>query len=175
MENQSSSFPYQNQPQPEQLVLEWKAASRPYRKRNRQYYTTVGAIIFLLILILLAMNQFLPIAVVLVTAFFAYVLSAVPPEVVVNQITTYGIRTDQNFYAWDEMGRFWFETVAKQRILKIEINRFPNQFTLLTGDINKKDMIELLSEALVMQQPEKTSFEKAAAWLQHAIPLDIES
>jgi hypothetical protein len=162
-------------PQPEQLILEWQAPSRPFRKRNRQYYVTSGMIVFLLVLILLALNQFLPIAVVFGISFFAYVLSAVPPEMVNNQITTYGIHTDQNFYYWEEMGRFWFETAAKHRLLRIEVNRFPNQLTLLLGELTEEDLSEILSQVLLQEQPPKTPIEKAAKWLQDVIPLDVET
>src|SRR5690349_13799561 len=77
----------------EKLLAEWVATSRPYKKRDREYYTTIGIIVFLLSLILFFAGQFLFIAVLISLAFVSYVLAAIPPENVHNAITTFGIRT----------------------------------------------------------------------------------
>ncbi len=172
---QTANLPEDNRPQPEQLVLEWKSAARPFKKRNRQYYVTVAMIVFLIALILFFAGQFLPIAVVIAGGFLAYVFSAVPPEIVTHQITTYGIRSDQTLYYWDELGRFWYSTKYGQRLLHIEVARFPNQLTFLLGDVSEEDLTDILSRVLLQEKPLPTSFEKAATWLQEKIPLDTEA
>jgi hypothetical protein len=171
-------FPDITPPQPEQLLLEWHAPSRPFKKRNRKYYTTIAIIVFLISLILFFAGQFLPIAVVIAVGFLSYVLSAVPPETIINQITTYGIRTDQNIYYWEEMGRFWYSEKHGQPLLHVEVARFPNQLTFLLGENQEEtqeDITFILSQVLLQEQPQPTSFDKAAAWLQEKIPLDTDS
>jgi hypothetical protein len=163
-----------NRPQPEEILLEWTAPNRPFKKRNRQYYFTIAAITVLISLILFFANQFLPIAVVVAVAFLAYVLSAVPPETIRNRISSHGIYNDQQAFSWDELGRFWFTTKFDQRLLHVETARFPNQLTLLLADQKEEDVVELLSQVLVQERPAQTSFEKAATWLQDKIPLDTE-
>jgi hypothetical protein len=162
-------------PRPEKVVFEWHAPNRPYKKRNSKYFTTLGIIVALIGLILFFAGQFLAIAVVLAVAFLAYVLSAIPPEMVVNKITTYGIRTDNAMYYWEECGRFWYTSKYNQRLLHIEVGRFPNHLTLLLGDIKEDEMTELLSEVLLQEQPVPSALEKAAAWLEEKIPLDTEA
>jgi len=164
-----------NRPQPEEVVAEWTAPARPFKKRNRQYYTTVCVIVFLICMILFVAGQFLPIAVVIAVAFMAYVLSAVPPEVVLNRITTYGIRTDDSLYYWDELGRFWFDEKFHQRLLHIECSRFPNQITLVLNDVSEEELQDLLGAVLLNERPALNSFNKAAQWLQEKIPLDTEA
>ena len=168
-------MPPDTRPQPEQLILEWQAPSRPFKKRNRQYYLTIAMIVVLISLILFFAGQFLPIAVVIAVAFLAYVLSAVPPEMITNQITTYGIRSEQAIFYWDELGRFWYSDKFGQRLLHLELARFPNQVTLLLGQQNEADITEILSEILLQEKPLPTSFDKAANWLQDKIPLDFDS
>jgi len=168
-------IPEDMRPQPESLLLEWQAPSRPYKKRNRQYYTTIAIIVLLISLILFFAGQFLPIAVVIAVAFLAYVLSAVPPEIVVHQITTYGIRSGENLYRWEELGRFWYTDRFKQRILNIEVSRFPNNLTFLLGEKSEAEFTELLSQILLQEKPQPTAFDKAAAWLEEKIPLDTEA
>jgi len=162
-------------PQPEQLVLEWKAPSRPFKKRHRRYYMTIATIVLLISLILFFSGQFLPIAVVIAVAFMAYVLSFVPPELVLNQLTTYGIRNDNTLYNWENMGRFWSETKLEQRIIHVELTRFPNQLTLLLGDQDEQEVVEIMSSVLLYERPPLTTFDKVSQWLQEKIPLDTEA
>jgi hypothetical protein len=168
-------FPEDMRPQPEQLLIEWEAPNRPFKKRNKQYYTTIAIIVFLISLILFFAGQFLPIAVVIAVGFLAYVLSAVPPEMITNHFTTYGVRTDNQIYYWDELGRFWFTQKHQQQLLHIEVARFPNQLTLLLADQDPEDIRFILSQVLLEEQPLPTGFDKAAAWLQEKIPLDTDS
>lgn len=170
---ESQMFPGQFNPIPEETILEWKAPNRPYKKRNRQYYTTVAAIVFLVSLILFFAGQFLPIAVVISVGFISYALSAVPPVEVTNKITTWGIRIEKQIFYWEELGRYWFETKLKQTVLYIETARFPNRITLLPGNITQQQLDQLLSEVLIKQKPEPTTYDKAAQWLQEKFPLDI--
>lgn len=165
-------FPGITKPQPEDTILEWQAPSRPFKKRDGQYYRTVGAIVLLISLILFFAGQFLPIAVVISVGFLTYVLSSVPPENILNKITTYGIRIEENLYYWEELGRYWFENKFKQRILKIEAARFPGRVTLLIQKDDEKKISEVLSEVLLLEKPDLTFFDKSAKWLQKKIPLE---
>ena len=163
-----------DRPQPEQLVYEWSAPSRPFKKRNRQYYVTIGMICTLLSLILFFAGQFLPIAVVLAAGFLAYVLSAIPPDIVTNQITTYGIRIGSDLYYWEELGRFWTQERYQQRYFSIEVSRLPGRLTLLLADQDEQALAELLSAVLLQERPLLTPYEKAAHWFEKNIPLDID-
>jgi hypothetical protein len=169
------SVPREFQAKPEKVVLEWKAPNRPFKKRKRKYYTTIGMIVMLIGLILFFANQFVLIAVLLSVTFLAYVLSSIPPETVINQFTTYGIRSDKELYYWEELGRFWYKTKYGQRVLYIQIPRFPFRLTILMGDQDEKQITDLLSQLLIQEEPLPSQFDKAAAWLQEKIPLDTES
>jgi hypothetical protein len=126
-------------------------------------------------MILFFAGQFLPIAVVIAVAFLAYVLSAVPPETILNRVTTYGIRTDDALYYWEELGRFWFTTRYNQRLVHIETSRFPNQITLVLNEQDEAELADVLGVVLLNEQPALTSFDKAAQWMQEKIPLDTEA
>lgn len=164
-----------DQPLPETVLLEWQAPNRPFKKRNRQYYTTIGVIVFLICMILFFAGQFLPIAVVIAVAFLAYVLSAVPPEMVTNRITTYGVRADDNLYHWDEFGRFWFTEKYHQKLLHFEVTRFPGELTLVVTDQDEAELKDILGTVLINEKPPLGSFDKAAQWLQEKVPLDTEA
>lgn len=168
-------FPEFIRPLPEELVLEWQAPSRPFKKHKRQYFTTVATIALLLCLILFFAGQFLPIAVVIAVAFLAYIMATIPPHTVTNAITTYGIRNEDALYYWEELGRFWFETKNDDEVVYIEVARFPYRLAILLGSQSKADIREILSEVLLEEKPPLTLTERWAKWLQEKIPLDIDS
>jgi hypothetical protein len=170
-----SHFPSHLRPVQEKKIFTWTAPSRPFKNHNRQYYTTIGTIILLLSLILFFAGQVLPIAVVIAVGFLAYVLSTVPPQDISNQITSFGVRVEEEIYYWEEIGRFWYTEKYKQRILNLEVGRFPFRLSLLLGKADEKEITEILSEILIKEKPPATYFERAASWLQEKIPLDIDS
>ncbi len=160
----------------EELLYEWRAGSRPFKKRNRQYFMTVLTIAILLSLILFFAGQFLPIAVVIAVAFLAYIMAVIPPQEVVYQFTTYGIRIEDELYYWEELSRFWYDDVYKQRVLFFEIDRFPFRLSLVLGDgFVEQELSSFLQLFLLHEKPPLTMYERAAEWLQKKLPLDIES
>ncbi len=176
VQDPTAFIPLENRPQPEQLLIEWIAPNRPFKKRPQKYYVTIGMILFLIALILFFAGQLILIAVGIAAVFLVYVLSAIPPEMVKNQITTYGIHTDNQMYYWDEMGtRFWYKMRHHQEVVHIEVNRFPHHLTLLLGDLPEEKLTEVLSQVLLNEEPLPTGFDKAAAWLQDKIQLDPEA
>ena len=168
-------FPDVQRPIQEELVFQWQAPSRAFKKRKRQYFTTIGTIVLLLCLILFFAGQILPVAVVIAVAFLTYIMATIPPQIITNSVTTFGIRNEENLYYWEELGRFWFDKKYDDTILYIEVDRFPFRLSLLLGKESKEELIEILSEVLINEKPPLTETEKLAAWLQKKIPLDIDS
>lgn len=157
----------------ERLVLEWVAPSRPFKKRDREYYTTIGIIVFLLTLILFFAGQFLLIAVLISLAFVSYVLASVPPEPIHNMITTFGIRTGDQIFYWEELGRFWFSEKYKSDVLHVETARaFPAQLMLLLGDKTKEEVKTAMLKHTVFEKPAATWLDNAAKWMQEKFPLE---
>ncbi len=163
-------------PPAEELIYEWAGPSRPFKQRKRQYFTTVFTIALLICLILFFAGQFLPIAVVIAVAFLSYVMASIPPQQVLYRITTYGVRIEDAIYAWEELGRFWFADVYGQRVLHVEVDRFPFKLTVMVVEPAKEEeLTELLAMVLLHERPLPTVYERAARWLQEKLPLDLES
>ena len=165
-----------NQPEPEKTLLSWKAPSRLYKKRDREFFTTTGVIVALLSVILLFAKEFLLIGVILSLAFVAYSLASVPPSEVEHVITNKGIRTGGKLHSWDVLGRFWLETKWKQEVLLVEnYVGFPARLMLLlSSGIDKKQLTKKLSARLIKEKPKPSSVDKAAKWLQEKVPLETE-
>lgn len=159
----------------ERLVLEWDAPSRPFKQRNREYYTTIAIIVFLLCLILFFAGQFLVIAVVLSLGFVSYVLASVPPDLIHISITTFGVHAGDQVFYWQELGRFWFSKKYGADLLHIETSRaLPAQLTLLLGDKSLDEVKKSMLKYSVFEKPRPTWIDNAAKWMQDKFPLEKE-
>lgn len=173
--NDQGLVPGFSKPMKEEILLQWTAPSRPFKKHNRQFYSTIGVIAGLIALILFFAGQVLPVAVVIAVVFLTYVMNSIEPGDVVHKLTTYGIRVEDELYYWEELGRFWIKEKFDQPVLYIEVGRFPSRLTILLGKISKEDMTLILDEVLLNEEPPPTSYEKAAKWLHEKIPIDLEA
>ena len=107
-------------------LLKWQAPMRPFKKRDKDYYSTIAAIVFLLAVILLFLKEWLLIAVMVALTFVTYVLATVKPENVTHEITTRGVVTGGKAYNWEELERFWFSKKWNDTILHISTTmKFP--------------------------------------------------
>ncbi len=157
----------------EKVVLKWKAAARPFKKRNREFFTTVGAIVILVSVILLFVREFLLIAVILSFAFVSYVLASVEPEEAEHIVTTRGVRTGGRFFRWDDLGRFWFEAKFNKKMVVIEtLVSFPGRILMLVDKKEEEKLKKVLNKYLLNETPEPTFLDKSADWLSNKIPLE---
>lgn len=176
MQDQRQAFLERRQERHEEkILLNWDAPSRPYRKRDKEFYTTIGIIVFLVSLILFFAGQFLFIAVVVSLAFVSYVLASVPPDRVHNVITTFGIHTGDSLFYWEELGRFWFTEDRGTQMLHVETSRaFPGVLILLMEGVTQEETKKILLKYVVFEKPKDTWLDNAAKWLQEKFPLERE-
>ncbi len=160
----------------EKPILTWKAAARPHKKRSREFYTTIGAIVFLLSIIMAFFKEFLLIGTVWAVAFLSYVLAKTEPETVEHSLTSRGVKTEKNKYRWGELARFWFEEKWGQQILYIDTFRaFPGRLMMLLGNIPKEKAKEILVKKIPYDKPEATFVDRASKWLSEKVPLEEET
>jgi hypothetical protein len=158
-----------------EVLLSWTSPSRLFKKRDKEYFTNIGAIVFLLIVILIFAREFLLIAAVVSVVFVIYVLSTVPPEDVEHRITNLGIESAGHYYRWEELFEFWFEEQWGQTMTIIKPVEGP-RIIILLGRQDKKKVRTLLAEHIPFREvPEKSMIDNAAKWLTEKIPLEKPS
>lgn len=156
-----------------ETLLLWKAPSRPYRERDKEFFSTVGAIAFLVIVVLVFLKEWFLIILIIALLFFLYILSTVPPGEVEHQITNKGIQTGERTYLWHELGDFWFSEEWGQKTLNIFTPFFPSgRLTLLLGNQKEEVLRKVLLRFLRHEEPQPTFVEKASEWLAKRIPLE---
>jgi hypothetical protein len=160
------------QEKPREVLLSWVSPSRLFKKRDKEYFTNIGAIVFLLIVILIFAREFVLIAAVISIVFLIYVLSTVPPEEITHHITNLGIESANHFYRWEELSEFWFEEQWGQVILNIK-PLLGQRIIILLGNEDRNKVRELIAVHIPFREkPEKTWTDNAASWLSKKVPLE---
>lgn len=154
--------------------LSWKAPSRPFRKKDRSYYTTIAILVILLILIAILAREILLIGVLLALSFVAYVLGFVPPEDVEYKISTQGITIGDHFYFWADLDSFWFAEKEGQQILNILTHlRFPGQLMLVLDSQKENAVKKIVAKYLPFYEiAPKSLLDNWAQSLQKYFPLE---
>ncbi len=156
----------------EEIYITWTSPSRLFKRRNKEYFTNIGAIVFLLVVILIFAREFVLVAAVLSIVFLIYVLSTVPPEDVAHRITSLGIESAGHYYRWEEVAAFWFEAQWGQPLLLLQPIIGP-RIIILLGEQDKKRVQEVLEKHIPFREhPERSWVENASSWLSKKIPLE---
>ena len=160
-------------PEPLKVLLTWRSPSRLFKRLSRERFATIGAIVFLVGIILIFLKEWFLIAVIIALAFFSYILSQVKPEEVEHQITNRGIVTGGKTYIWEQLLRFWFEGEENQMVLLIDgLERMPFRLLLLLGEQKKETVQKILASYLPEEKPEKTWIDRAGEWITRQVPLE---
>ena len=155
-------------------LLSWEAPSRPFRPKDRSYYTTVGILVVLLALIALLAQEFLLIGVLFALAFVAYVLAFVPPGDTTYKISTQGITIGDHFYFWHDLDSFWFKEKENHQVLFIQTRlNFPGQLMLVLAENKEEEVKNSVARFLPFHEIPKTSLlDRWVEALQKHFPLE---
>lgn len=161
---------------PVKTYLSWQAPARPFRKKDRSYYTTIAIIVILLILIAFLAKEILLIGVLLALAFVTYVLGFVPPEEIEYKISTQGVTIGGHFYFWDYLDSFWFAEKEGHNVLHILTRlRFPGELMLVLSSSasNEEEIKKIAVRYLPYHEiAPKSLTEKWGEYLQKHFPLE---
>lgn len=165
--------PVPNVPQPEQTLLKWNAPSRPFKLRDRQFFTTIIVIAVLVSILLAFAGEWMLIATVAAMIFAYYVWSTVPPEEVEYTVTTRGLRVHGQLYRWEDLVQWWFEDKWGQKMLVVATPLVvAKRLHLLLGATPEDQVQAVMERYLVMEKPAETSMDKAGKWVAEKFPLE---
>lgn len=164
----------QGENDPVRTFITWVAPSRPFRKKDRSYFTTIAIIVILLILISLLAREFILIGVLLAVAFVVYVLAFVPPSDVEYKISTQGITIGGHFYFWGDLNSFWFSKKEDFNILNVNTNlRFPGRLLILVEADKIENIKKIVAKYLLFYEiPPKNLMDDWSEGLQKHFPME---
>ena len=158
----------------EKVLFSWSGPVRPFKKRGREFFSTVIALAILVGIIFFFIEGVMPVIVIGAVVFLVYILSTVPPGDVDYSITNRAIRVGEKGYFWEQMSRFYFTERWGQELLVVDMpTAFPGRLEMvLTGEIDKEALKEALLKYLPMEKTAPGFLDKAVKWLSDKIPLD---
>lgn len=160
---------------PLKILLSWKAAARPFRKKDRSFYTTVALLLILISGIAFFSGQVMLIGVFLSLGFLIYVLNFIPPEDIEYKLSNQGVTIGDHFYHWQQLDSFWFSEKDGFKILHIlTLIRFPGVLMLVLGDSpSQEDIKKTVAKFLPYHEiAPKSQIEKWSDSLQKYFPLE---
>lgn len=159
----------------QEVLLAWTAPARLFKRRDKDYFTNIAAIVFLIIIILFFAREFFLIMAVLSVVFFVYVVSTVPPGDVRHRIINLGLDNAGTLYRWDDLLDFWIEEQWGQAMLIVR-QKYGTRLILLVPEDHKEKARELLAKNIpFLEKPDKTWVDNAAHWLSNKVPLEKSS
>ena len=157
------------------VLLTWKAPSRAFKPRNKEFWTTVLSIVFLVGLILFFVHEWFLIAAIISLTFVYYVLSTVQPDDIEYSLTNRGVTFAGQVYPWENFYRFWFSDKYGQRMVNLDMRTgLVGRLSLMVGKADEKEIKEVLLKYLIEETADPTFMENAADWLQKKVPLEGE-
>ena len=154
-------------------LLSWEAPERVFKKKNKEFWTTILSVALLVSIILFFAKEYFLIAAIFALIFLFYVLSNNPPQMMKYKITNQGIFWGKAKYEWGSLWRFWFQEKEGQTILNIDTRiAFPKRLILLLGNQNKKEIRQILEDFIPYEKVGPDFVEKSTRWLAKKFPLE---
>ena len=155
---------------PEKELYSWQAASRPFKKRGRQFWTTVVAIASLFGIILFLAEGVMPVLLIASVIFLYYIYSNVEPEVVRYKITTKGIRIENGLTELETITSFCFTKKLDKEFLVLQILKIPGRLELVINTNDKEGIRKALSSYVNEEDIKPSNFEKVTSFLSEKLP-----
>ena len=156
--------------EPERELVSWKAAARPFKRRDRRFYVTVFAMAGITGVVLFAIEGIMPVVLIIALVFLFYVLSTVEPEEIEYAITNKGIKIAGKKTAWAYLGRFWFRHQFDSELLVIEAANLVGRMELVIDKDKKTEINKALSSHLTEEEIPPAYLDKAANWFADKLP-----
>lgn len=157
------------------VLYTWVAPIRPFKRRDREFWTTVIAIVVLVGLILFFVKEWFLIAAIISLTFVYYVLSTVEPEKDEYKLTNRGLVYAGQTYPWENLSQFWFSDKYGQKVVNFEIRGgLIGRVTILVGEGDQAKIKEILLKYIIEEEVKPNFLDKAADWIQKKVPLESE-
>lgn len=158
-------------------LLTWVAPARPYRKKDRSFFTNAVIISVLLILLALLFEDSLLIGAILSLLFLVFVLNFSPPEDIEYKISTQGITIGPHFYLWHDLDSYWIGEKDDQKILYIRtLFHFPAVLMLVLDQNSAEQVKQVCARYLPFHEiAPRTLMDDWSGWLQKHFPLENRS
>ncbi|HLE49071.1 MAG TPA: hypothetical protein VI819_03525 [Patescibacteria group bacterium] len=156
--------------EPEKDLYSWNAASRPYKKRDRDFWITTVLITGISGMILLFVEGFMPVILIISIIFLYYILNSVEPEMIQFKITNRGVKMADKLNAYDELGRYWFSKRYNNEIIVFEAYTIGGRLEMVINPTDKEKIKKALSKYLTFEEVPASKLDQATEWFSKKLP-----
>ena len=157
----------------EKVLFEWEAPERAYQKKGKDFWVTSVAILILVSVILIFINEFFLIMALISVLFVYYALSSVPPGMVKNKLTNRAVYFGELRYEWNGLQNFWFKkSLSNQTINFDTMLRFPRMVSLVINPEDQEKLKEIAVKRIPMLENSPTFVDKLTKWFADRLPLE---
>ena len=149
---------------PKEIYLAWEIQGRPDKKTvNKKMSRTLMVVGIVVSLLLAIMGEFFLILVIGSVIFVSYVLSSTPSASSKFEVSSHGVKFDEETYYWQQLKRFFFMDASGTELLAVDtINPLPGRLFIAFRPADRERIMELLASRLpfLKEQP-LTAMDKA--------------
>ena len=157
----------------EKVLFEWEAPERAYQKKGKDFWVTSVAILILVSVILIFINEFFLIMALISVLFVYYALSSVPPGMVKNKLTNRAVYFGELRYEWNGLQNFWFKkSLSNQTINFDTMLRFPRMVSLVIDPQDQEKLKEIVVKRIPLLENSPTFVDKLTKWFADRLPLE---
>jgi hypothetical protein len=156
--------------QAERDLVVWTAPSRPFKRRDRQFYVTTFAIAGIVSLILFFAEGFMPVLLIISLVFLYYVLSTVEPEKIEYKITSKGIKIAGKGTDWQVLNRYWFGKRFDSDLMVIDTVLIPGRIELVINPEIKDKLKKEVSAYIPYEEVPASGLDRLTSWFARKLP-----
>ena len=103
-------------------LLIWEGPERPFKKRDKKFYSKMIPLVVAIVLFLTFAGQFMIIIVFLSLLFAAYALYATPPKKSSYVLTTEGVEVEGESIPWKKMESYFISNNNEGTVINLDLN-----------------------------------------------------
>lgn len=156
----------------ERKLMEFEAYDRPHKVWTKEFYSSVIVIAFLVSVILYFIEGMMPVVVIWALVFMLWAMAKTVPKMIKTEITSWGLKTLDKTYRFEEMTNFWFETKWGSRLMRINLTGLPWHLVVVIDPKVEEELKKLVSERVIYLEPEVTWVDRTVKWFGEKMPLE---
>ena len=156
--------------EPERDLVTWTAPARPFKRRDKKFYTTVFAIAGIISLVIFLAEGIMPVVLIVALTFLYYVLSTVPPENIEYKITNRGVKVDGKLTEWPNFSRFCFSSKMGGNMLDFETFFIPGRMEIMINPEIKDVLKREISAYIPYEELPASGLDKVTDWVASKLP-----
>ncbi len=156
----------------ETILFEWESYERPQKKWSKEFYSSVIVMAFLASIILYFIEGIMPVLVIWAMVFMLWAMSRTEPRLEKYAISSWGLKTKERTYRFEEMTNFWFETKWGGRLMRINLARIPWHIVIVINAETEDKIRKLMLQYVPYEEPVITWIDRLVKWLGDKVPLE---